>query len=242
MGRSLSISWYTVTLLFYPNWLNLFHYRGYFAATEHDKNVYVVGGFDFLNRLDTCYKYNTTTNKWTTFPSLSHGRSDATCIVYNGKLLVSGGYDGERTLSRNEIIDLKNPSTGWEEFASLRQPRSGHNLVIYRGVLYAIGGFQHGHSAETCEYYDSANNEWRVAPSMKEERSTFAVIVFDGYIYAIGGHSIDKATCTAERFDGIRWELTNAIPKPMAAGAVVLYKDPLNISKIITQESTKNIK
>lgn len=195
--------------------------------------MYLLGGYDFTRRLSTNLVYDPERNKWESLPPMTIGRSDTAAIVYKGKILVTGGFDGERTMNRVDVFDLKKPEEGWTEFASLRERRSAHSLIVFRGVLYVLGGFQHGSSTDSCEYFDAVTNEWKDAPSMNYERSTFAAVVFNDAIYVIGGHTSDVSTALVEKFDGVQWTVDHSLPKPMAAGAVVHVQNPKYMNMLL---------
>ena len=70
------------------------------------KNVYIFGGFSDKYWLRGCYKYDTKTRQWIVRASMNDCRRDATCTVFEGKIVLTGGYDGYNGLKSVEAYDF----------------------------------------------------------------------------------------------------------------------------------------
>ena len=68
--------------------------RTRYCACSFMRCLYVFGGkFDSeLNSLNTCIKYSCKSGKWMNIASLKSERYFAACTVFEGKIVVSGGY------------------------------------------------------------------------------------------------------------------------------------------------------
>ena len=61
-----------------------------FCACCFIDSVYVIRGFSKRN---TCIKFDTCRGQWNEVASLNEGRYNAVCTVFEGRIVVSGGYD-----------------------------------------------------------------------------------------------------------------------------------------------------
>ena len=56
------------------------------------QNLFVIGG-KYSGRYDTsCMFYDKQRNVWTSIADMMEGRENAACTVFEGKIVVSGGY------------------------------------------------------------------------------------------------------------------------------------------------------
>ena len=77
---------------------------------------------------------------WERIAPMEDGKADAGAAVVDGKVMVVGGFSGNKYLSSVEIY---NPSTNtWQRGPSLQAPRSGMGLAVLDGVVYIAGGFR----------------------------------------------------------------------------------------------------
>ena len=65
----------------------------------HILQIYAVGGFDGVNRLRHAEAYNPLSNTWRNISSMGTPRSNFGIEVIDDRLLVVGGYNGQRTSS-----------------------------------------------------------------------------------------------------------------------------------------------
>lgn len=103
-----------------------------------DNNVIILGG-DCGRRgehvLNTVEQYNITTGQSTLVTRMNISRSGATSCVYNGDVMVVGGYDGH---NGTDTIEIPLQSTLFA--GKLLCKLSDHAAVCHDGKLYVIGG------------------------------------------------------------------------------------------------------
>ena len=72
--------------------------RIYYAAAEIGGVIYVIGGFDNLQRgLKSTWAFEPLSGTWTEKQKMSEARCYASSVVYNGKIVIMGGYDDNPT-------------------------------------------------------------------------------------------------------------------------------------------------
>ena len=148
---------------------------GHGVATSPTTLV-LIGGLNSDNQI---ISYDIELQEWTEVGSLIEGRTDHRCAFYNGKLVVTGGYDGWNELNSTEVHDL---SRGISHRASdLNVARMGHGMgiIIFNGrtKLIAFGGLnskQRPIYLDSVEEWDDKNEIWIMSTlKLSEGRSDF---------------------------------------------------------------------
>lgn len=128
--------------------------RNHAAALSLNGFVYLIGGQTAqdaqLTTFPNVYRYNPSTDAWTTVASMPGGRSHITdsTFVYNGKIIVLAGQSAyESALATNLEY---NPATNkWTQIASLPAQRfSGAGHVVGNKFVYS-GGYTGGFKNNT---------------------------------------------------------------------------------------------
>ncbi len=123
--------------------------------------LYLFGGWNGEQYLDTAYLYDVESNSWRPLPSMPIARAFATGSVVTGQLYVVGGYDGQNELAQCHIFD---PSTSqWTMCPDMLLPRAGAGAAVVLNNLYVIGG---GLTKENeigfSEIYDPNSQTWQI--------------------------------------------------------------------------------
>ena len=93
--------------------------------------IYVIGGFDGVQYLKSCEKYEFKSKKWNYIQDMNFQRSFAKAVLNSdlNYIYVFGGYCGF-PLNNIERYDIFNDK--WENFASLPKGRYKHDCVIIK--------------------------------------------------------------------------------------------------------------
>lgn len=120
---------------------------------------------------------------WKLTDSLREERFDAASInLSNGNVLVSGGSTAIRLRSA-EIYDYKKEQ--WHLTNPMNNARSMHQMVrLIDGRILAVGGY-----TNTCELFDSRNEEWKTTDSINYPIwfGHTLTLLNDGNVLLIGG-------------------------------------------------------
>ena len=110
--------------------------------------------------------YNTTSDRWTSFPSMQKERSNHACTIVDDTLIVAGGTDGaDDTIgSTAEILDL-NTSSNFKYVGNLKFSRiSAQMNVVDGGKVIIVGGTTgDGVVQDTIEEFDVVKESWSLS-------------------------------------------------------------------------------
>lgn len=120
--------------------------------------IYVVGGFNGNEVLNSCEMYNPTTNSWTLISLMLSPRSGVGLVACNDALYAIGGFSGHHRLRSVEKYSLKDPT--WNFVADMICPRSNFASVVIENTIYVIGGFNGTNTISFVESYEPKRNTW----------------------------------------------------------------------------------
>jgi N-acetylneuraminic acid mutarotase len=193
-----------------------------------DGNIYVAGGYNGSNGLNSAEMLDLTTKTWNLLPPMNDKRyrTSGTFLGCGTKFLVTGGYNVENRLSFCEIFDIA--ASTWTEVAPLFGPRDSHCAVLYQDKAVVLGGYNDCY-LNTCEQYDALNNTWSLFPAFNIARGWFGAAVVQNNIYVAGGYN-DNVLDSIEVFDGAVWTVLVAkLTKPRDYCAAVCFQNKLAV-------------
>ena len=121
--------------------------RDMFCVCGFMDKVYFIGGCLHETELDICTQFDTKDYTWRDVASMNEIRSYAACTVFEGRVVVSGGYGINGILNSVEAYD--HMAAEWSYMPNMVKKRGTHSLVAVRNKLFAIGGY-----VDTCETFD----------------------------------------------------------------------------------------
>lgn len=169
---------------------------GHIAVLLRDGRVLVAGGSrdwqDVPRNLASAEIYDPMTGSWSTTGSMASARYPfAATLLRNGKVLVTGGWDGYNVLGSAEIFD---PSSGtWSNTGSMTNARYAHAAVLLsNGHVLIMGGLgedQHT-GLSTAEDYNPVTGKWKTVRDMPTARLLpSATLLRGGKVLVTGGYS-----------------------------------------------------
>ena len=127
---------------------DMFDDRISFCACGFLDKVYIVGGK--LNNVATatCILFDTKEYKWENAVIMNEARLAAACTVFEGAVVVSGGYHDGTYLRTVEAYD--HIADEWSYMPNMIEEGCYHKLVAIKNKLFAMGGWK-----KLVEVYDS---------------------------------------------------------------------------------------
>jgi hypothetical protein len=117
-------------------------------AKNPNEYAYVVaGGYDKERQpLSSAEIFDKTTNSWIELKPLNKSRANASSVVYNGQVLVTGGTSANSNIlsSIEQFSTNPNPLVPpcWSNFAvNLPRTLKEHRTVLYHDRMFVIGGY-----------------------------------------------------------------------------------------------------
>jgi hypothetical protein len=200
--------------------------RDDFGLAVVDGRVWVMGGMsgERGSRLDSTEIYDPATNRWSSGPSLTSGRSSFRAVALGSTIYVFGGASAEH-FGIDTVEALDTVTGKWRQLDPLPAALFGEAVVELGGKIYVIGGYSGGRGVGTVYTYEPATNAWRQVSSLPTPRYNLAAAVLNGKIYALGGWVNDGPSAVVEVFDPATgaWTSGPSLISPMSNfGATVL--------------------
>lgn len=167
------------------------HPIGQHAMTYFDGALFLVGGQDDGQDLDTVWRYDIAADRWDAMTPMPTARHSHAIARDGSKLYVTGGRSAAlgTEIRLVEIYDLA--ENRWEGGPDMPTGRGGHGAVVASGRLHVLGGesLSEGRVLPDQDVLDLATGIWTGGPEMGQPRHGFAIgeTVGQGGITIIGG-------------------------------------------------------
>ncbi|CAB3991876.1 RING finger 151-like [Paramuricea clavata] len=160
----------------------------------NNQDIIIIGGWyapemeRVLNRVE---KFNIVEGKSTQLPKLNHPRGNSASCLYNGDVIIAGGYDGQASTDSIEILKMKQDPLRWTMFdGKLPVKLSSHEVIIYQGKLYIIGGFNAREKKTTDKIYELSiipPYTAKLLARMPQSRRNHRAEIVNGKLFILGG-------------------------------------------------------
>ena len=135
----------------------MFDDRKMFCLCTFMDKILVIGGYkveDEDDVTDTCLVFDAKDYNWKKVARMSQVRYNAACVVFEERIVVSGGKDNNLDKLNNvESYDVVGDN--WSPMPNMTSSKSGHSLVVVRNKLFVIG-----YGTDTCEVFDSSSKHF----------------------------------------------------------------------------------
>ncbi|MBI5526165.1 MAG: hypothetical protein HY897_07505 [Deltaproteobacteria bacterium] len=213
--------------------------------------LYAIGGYDGTKTLNDVLvaKINSdgTVGSWASTTPSPISNWWAAGGIYNGHVIVGGGWDGTNRISDVFAAPINaNGTVGeWKGTASLPTAQNFHAGAYSNGFVYAIGGCTNvACSAMTDEVKfapvnaDGTVGTWNAGAALPTAKWSFAASAYNRYVYVIGGCT--KSNCSnvlkEVHYAPVQgngaitsWTPAPDFPKPIHAHNMMAYNDYLYV-------------
>ncbi|PNF37011.1 Leucine-zipper-like transcriptional regulator 1 [Cryptotermes secundus] len=183
--------------------------RYHHSAVVHDASMFVFGGYtgdihsnSNLTNKNDLFEYKFKTGQWiewkfsgsTPVPRSAHGAA-----VYDGKLWIFAGYDGDARLNDMWTISLLGDSRSWEEVVQEGEcPPTCCNfpVAVARESMFVFSGQSGAKITNSLFQFHFRSKRWtristehilRNAPPPPARRYGHTMVAFDRHLYVFGG-------------------------------------------------------
>jgi len=176
---------------------------------------------------------------WVTLNSLPQTLRDLKVAYYNGKVYLTGGYNGNSYSKAvyYATVNSDGSLSGWTTSPdSLPQATRDHAMVFVDNYLYVLGGHQDDVPTDAIYRaeldYDGTLRSWETSSvSLPQPLWGHAAVTYGGFIYVIGGTNLAdvgtamrKVYYTKVNEDGSlgSWAQTTSLPQPRNSHAALV--------------------
>ena len=126
--------------------------RTYFSACTFMSKIYLIGGV-IHRATNSCIEINIKDRTYSEVARMNEERLNAACAVFQGKIVVSGGFNLFKKLNTVEAYD--HVVDEWSYMPDMIEERFQHSSVAIKNKLFVLGGFK-----ITFEVFDSITNKF----------------------------------------------------------------------------------
>lgn len=161
--------------------------------------LFVCGGFDGMQRLNSAERFDVFTQCWVPLPSMAARRSSAAAITLHKKLYVCGGEDGVQHQSSCERFAAE--AGVWERVTPLSARRSGMAAAVLDGEVVVCGGRNASKLLQIVECFDPSAGAWAPLPPLSAPRVGATATVMRSALWVCAGSNGLQCPHFIERFD-----------------------------------------
>jgi hypothetical protein len=205
------------------------------AVPDNNQDIIVLGGFNTTGIQcisKTAEKYSIVEGKSTQLPRMNLARAESASCVYNGDVIVAGGYDGQAGTDSIEILKMNQHPLRWTMFdGKLPVKLSANDVTVYQDKLYITGGYNWNKKKPSDAIYELA-----LAPPytvkhlarMPQPRSNHGAEIINGKLFILGGTTtglVQHATDSVVVYDFIKNEIKPcpSLPEPVSRMSAVAW-------------------
>ena len=153
----MSIDKYSISSNIWEKVGDMYDTRINFCACSFMDYIYVIGGH-YGNFRDDCVVFNTKDRSWKEVAVMNGAKYDAACATFEGKVVVSGGYNNG---SLNTVEAYDHVADSWTYMPNMIEERFGHKSVAMKNKLFLVEGY----AERPCEVFDSTCNKFVLVKS-----------------------------------------------------------------------------
>ena len=186
----------------------MFDDRDDFNVCAFMDQIYIIGGIYHVDRnlgyldedtTDSCVMLNTRKNSWKEVSKMSNARSQASSVVFEGRVVVTGGWNN--LLEETNLVEAYDHiNDTWSSMPNMIKRRACHCSVAIRNKLFVFSGVgEDDLEHDQCEVFDSTSK--RFVLLKQKPKSLKFNITLAAYTFSIGseiiiiGHRSEKALC-----------------------------------------------
>ena len=182
--------------------------------------------------LNTVEKFNIAEGTSTELPPMNLPRSGSASCVYNGDVIVAGGFDGQDGTDSIEILKMNQHPLRWTMVdGKLSVKLTGHDVTVYQDKLYIIGGHNENENKPSDAIYElslAPPYTVKLLARMPQPRRNHRAEIVNGKLFILGGTTRGAAKDAIDSvvvYDFIKNEIKPcpSLPKPVSRMSTVTW-------------------
>ncbi|XP_039616811.1 kelch-like protein 6 [Polypterus senegalus] len=193
--------------------------------------VYVIGGFDGIQRQNSVEAYDSFHNCWTQAAPLMLNVSSFAASAYNEKLyVIGGGPNGKLSTDKTQCFD---PSTNeWSFKSPMPVEAKCINAVTFKEHIYVAGG-----AMKALYSYNPRFDSWSLVTRLAHERASCGIAACNNKIFITGGRDEkNEVIATVLCWDAESQKLTEECVLPRGVshhGSVTVRKSYSHVRRMV---------
>ena len=166
-----------------------------YGMVPYEGKLYVFGGYDGEDYLNTIYVYDPYSNEWNLLGEMPYSCAGLTAVVLGGRIHIMGGINEEGILDTHQVYIPQRDEIGepaWLDAASLPTPRYGMNSTVLAEMIYIAGGKNEISGVLPVIQYLTPKDSWTEIDNPPNPIGNLpAVVPFETRLYVLGGLTED---------------------------------------------------
>ncbi|ELU17698.1 hypothetical protein CAPTEDRAFT_146149 [Capitella teleta] len=154
--------------------------RASHSSIHHDHHLYIVGGQDGRDNLDSVETLDINTLQWSHLPPLPFHIQLCYLAIVSNSLFVLGGYNRRWSADVHEF-DIAQQT--WRSRSPMPEICDGGAAVQFDGHVFVVGG-----TTRSCMRFDPRSNQWQSLHRPKFDHYKGPSLVWKENILVCGGH------------------------------------------------------
>jgi N-acetylneuraminic acid mutarotase len=204
------------------------------AVPDNNQDIIILGGYNAPGPKisKTVEKYSIVEGKSTLLPGINLARAESASCVYNGDVIVAGGYDGQAGTDSIEILKMNQHPLRWTMFdGKLPVKLIAHNVTVYQDKLYITGGHNWNEVKTSDAIYElslAPPYTVKLLARMPQPRRDHRAEIVNGKLFILGGLTTGAnkdAIDSVVVYDFIKNEIKPcpSLPEPVSAMSTVTW-------------------
>lgn len=134
-----------------------------YGLAAYEGKIYLFGGWDGKNYLDSVFIYDPQSDTWASGPSMPYPAAYLAAATASGKIFIMGGLNDDGILDNNTAFypqRVLNAEPAWEVRSPLLEPRQAFGAAYLADAIYLVGGLGETEREPAAVIYDTLENRW----------------------------------------------------------------------------------
>jgi N-acetylneuraminic acid mutarotase len=205
------------------------------AVPDNNQDIIILGGYyapGIQSVSKTVEKYSIVEGKSIQLPGINPARAASASCVYNGDVIVTGGYVGKAGTDLIEILKMnQHPLRGTMFDGKLPVKLSAHDVTVYQDKLYIIGGHNWNEVKTSDAIYElslAPPYTVKLLARMPQPRRDHRAEIVNEKLFILGGSTTIQSkdgTDSVVVYDFIKNEIKPcpSLPKPVSEMSTVAW-------------------
>ena len=205
------------------------------AVPDNNQDIIILGGW-YAPGLEsvskTVEKYSIVEGKSTQLPGMNLARALSASCVYNGDVIVAGGFNGQTGTDLIEILKMNQHPLRWTMFdGKLPAKLAGHDVTVYQDKLYITGGYNWNKNKPSDAIYElslAPPYTVKLLARMPQPRRNHRAEIVNEKLFILGGSTTrwpKDGTDSVVVYDFIKNEIKPcpSLPRPVSGMSTVTW-------------------